>query len=112
MELLRNALAFPGRLRHRWKHRKRGAASASLQKTLQVCGENAKATGLPSYAGIYNVALYIAIAEHEMSWPKVFAVSHSVDTLCSTSRFQMGLMRFGFFMAGETLMRTSSFCPS
>ena len=67
MELLRNALAFPGRLRHRWKHRKRLAASASLQKTLKVCGEKAKATGLPSYAGIYNVALYIAIAEHDLT---------------------------------------------
>lgn len=66
VELLRNILALPGRLRHRWKNRKRHAASASLKRTLKSNGEKALAIGLPSYAGVYNVALYVAIAEHDL----------------------------------------------
>jgi len=67
VELLRNVLAFPSRIRHRWKHRNRLAASAGLQRTLKVHGEQAKTKGLESYSGIYNVALYIAIAEHDLT---------------------------------------------
>lgn len=67
MELLRNFIALPSRLRHRWKNRKRVAVSTDLQRTLKINGEKAREAGLHSFSGIYNVALYIAIAEHDMS---------------------------------------------
>lgn len=67
VELLRNVIAFPSRVRHRWKNRKRVAASTSLLQTLKSNGDKARAAGLPSYVGVYNVALYIAIAEHDLS---------------------------------------------
>lgn len=67
LELLRNALALPGRLRHRWKNRRRLSASASLQRTLKINGDKAAVAGLASYRGIYNVALYVSIAEQDLS---------------------------------------------
>lgn len=67
LELLRNAIAFPSRIRHRWKNRRRLAASASLQQTLKINGDKAHAAGIASYRGIYNVALYVAIAEQDLA---------------------------------------------
>ncbi|MFN4351542.1 MAG: hypothetical protein ACK4F6_12120 [Hylemonella sp.] len=67
MELLRNVIAFPSRVRHRWQNRRRLAVSANLQRTLKSNGEKARDAGLSSYSGIYNVALYVAIAEHDLS---------------------------------------------
>lgn len=67
VELLRNIVALPSRLRHLWKNRKRVAVSTGLQKTLKINGEKARAAGLHTFTGIYNAALYVAIAEHDMS---------------------------------------------
>lgn len=67
METLRNILATPSRLRYRWKNRRRVAASASLQQSLKSNCDKAKAANIPTFAGIYNVGLFVAIAEQDIS---------------------------------------------
>lgn len=67
LETLRNILALPSRIRHRWKNRRRLVVSASLQRTLKANCDKAKAHNLPTYVGIYNVGLFIAVAEQDVS---------------------------------------------
>lgn len=67
MELIRNTLALPMRLRLRWRNRRRHAASASLQQTLKDNHDKAVAANVKAFAGIYNVGLFTAIAEQDIS---------------------------------------------
>jgi hypothetical protein len=67
VELLRDLLAFPGRTKFRWKNRRRARISDQLQRSLKDGYDKAKAHGLEAYADVYNVALFIALAERDTS---------------------------------------------
>ncbi|MGR4869435.1 hypothetical protein ACIPRI_11275 [Variovorax sp. LARHSF232] len=62
-----NLMTIPIRLRHRWKNRKRLSTSRKLQKTFKNNIEKARTYRLPTYEGVFNVGLFIAIAEQDLS---------------------------------------------
>jgi hypothetical protein len=66
-EALLQLYLLPGRLRFRWKNRKRLSASESLKAALKSCYEKATQAKLPSYQGIYNVGLFLALLEQDIS---------------------------------------------
>lgn len=66
-EALLQLYLIPARLRYRWKNRNRLLASESLKGTLRSCYESATRAKLASHQGIYNVGLFIALLEQDIS---------------------------------------------
>jgi hypothetical protein len=66
-ELVLQILLFRGRLRFRWRNRKRLAVTESLKTILRTrCEEAIRAESL-AYRGLYNVGLFIALVEQDIS---------------------------------------------
>ena len=67
MNLLLRLLLVPGRLKHRWKNRKRLAVTAELIKTLKKQCEDAHQYEFKSHAIAYNAALFMVLVEQDLS---------------------------------------------
>lgn len=55
------------RLRHRWENRRKHAVTEDLKKTLRHRCEEAAAHNLLAHKGVYNVGLFIAVVDQDMS---------------------------------------------
>jgi hypothetical protein len=67
MEPLLQLLLIPGRFRYRWRNRKRLRVTEGLKKTLEARCEEATRAGSSSYKGLYNVGLFVALLEQDVS---------------------------------------------
>jgi hypothetical protein len=67
MEPLLQILLIPGKIRYRWRNRKRLRVTEGLKGTLQARCEEAGRVGSASYGGLYNVGLFVALLEQELS---------------------------------------------
>ncbi|QKO20654.1 hypothetical protein [Rhodoferax sp. BAB1] len=67
MEALTQLLLIPGRLRFRWKNRRRLKVTEGLKVTLKQRCEEAARVGSEPYRGLYNVGLFLALLEQDIS---------------------------------------------
>lgn len=67
MELLLRILMIPGRLRFRWRNRRRLSESKALQDTLKQRCDEASRANVQTYLGVYNVGLFVALLEQDIS---------------------------------------------
>jgi hypothetical protein len=67
MELFLQFLLFPKRLQFKWRNRNRFKVTESLKATLKSRCEEATRSNLSTYYEIYNVGLFVALLEQDIS---------------------------------------------
>ncbi len=67
MEPLLQLFLIPGRLRFRWRNRKRQRVTENLKQTLRARCEEATRASSKTYRGLYNVGLFVALLEQDIS---------------------------------------------
>jgi hypothetical protein len=67
MNPLLRLFLIPGRIRHRWKNRKRLKVTSELIATLKKQCEDAEKHGFKNHAVAYNAALFVVLVEQELS---------------------------------------------
>lgn len=67
MNLLLRTFLVPGRIKHRWRNRKRLALTADLITTLKKQCKDAQQHKLKNHAVAYNAALFLVLVEQDLS---------------------------------------------
>lgn len=67
MNLLLRLLLIPGRIKHRWKNRKRLTVTGELIATLKKQCRDAQQHRFKNHAAVYNGALFVVLLEQDLS---------------------------------------------